>query len=149
MGLSIRLIMFEKYALVSKVLWWMPLLSIALAAHFIFAWSEVGVVMIGFLLQNKFYKLMEPMKAYLICKGDRVEFANDQQEGYVQKFESAKVLRKMRGEDVALSGLFEKELIDLYSHFYLMEQEEKNIVVPYEWILGLEIEELEVDELKG
>ena len=88
---------------------------------------------------------MEPFKALLIRKGDRVEFAKDQQEGYVQKFESAKVLRKMRGEDVALSGLFDKELIALYSHFYLMEQEDKNIVVPYEWILSLEIEELEED----
>ena len=149
MWLSIRLIMFEKYPLVLKILWWMPLLSIALIAHFIFPWSEMAVVLLGLLAQKRFYKFMEPMKAYLIYQGDRVEFANDQQDGYVQKFESAKVLRKMRGEDVALSGLFEKELIDLYSHFYLMEQEEKNIIVPYEWILGLEIEELEVDELKG
>ena len=124
----------------------MAVLSVALIAHFTLPWSEVAVVLLGFFAQNKFYRVMELLKAHLICKGDRVEFANDQQEGYVQKFESAKVLRKMRGEDVALSGLFEKDLIDLYSHFYLMEQEEKNIIVPYEWILGLEIEDLEVEE---
>jgi len=145
MWLSIRLIIFEKYPLVMKILWWVPLLSIALIAHFILPWSEMAVVLLGLLAQNMVYKLMEPMKAYLIRKGDRVEFAQDEQDGYVQKFESAKVLRKMRGEDVALSGLFDKELIGFYSHFYLMEQEDKNIVVPYEWILGLEIEALETE----
>ena len=146
MWFSIRLIMFEKYPLVIKSLWWMVVLSVALIAHFILPWSEVVVVLVGLLSQKSFYRVMEPLKAHLIRKGDRVEFANDQQEGYVQKFESAKVLRKMRGEDVALSGLFEKDLIDLYSHFYLMEQEEKNIIVPYEWILGLEIEDLEIED---
>lgn len=94
-------------------------------------------------MQRKFYKLMEPLKAHLIRIGDHVEFAQDEQEGYVQKFESAMVLQKMRGEDVALSGLFDKDLIDLYHHFYLMKQEKKNIVIPYEWILSLEIVELE------
>ena len=143
MWLSIRLIMFEKYPLLLKILWWTPLLFLALLAHFILPWSELAILLFGFLVQGKFYKMMEPLKALLIRKGDRVEFAQDQQEGYVQKFESAKVLRKMRGEDVALSGLFDKALITLYSHFYLMEQEDKNIVVPYEWILAIEIEELE------
>ena len=145
MWLSIRLIMFEKFPLVLKIVWWIPLLVIALIAHFILAWSEVVFLVLGFLLQKIFYRYMEPLKAYLICKDDRIEFAQDEQEGYIQKFESAKILRKMRGEDVALSGLFDKELIGLYSHFYLVEQEEKNIVIPYEWILSLEIKEFVED----
>ena len=146
MWFSIRLIMFEKYSLLIKSLWWTLVFSVALIAHFILPWSELAVVLLALLVQKRFYRVMEPLKAYLIRRGDRVEFAQDEQEGYVQKFESAKMLRKMQGEDVALSGLFEKELIDLYSHFYLMEQEDKNIIVPYEWILGLEIEGLEIED---
>ncbi len=104
--------------------------------------SEFVVLVIAFLLQKWFYRLMEPSKAKLICIDDSVEFAEDQEDSYIQKFKSGKVLRKMRGEDVALTGLFSEELIPLYSHFYLVELDDKNMVIPYEWILSIDLVEL-------
>jgi hypothetical protein len=85
---------------------------------------------------------MEPSKSKLIRVGDSVEFAEDQEDSYIQKFNSAKILQKMRGEDVLKTGLFSEELIPLYSHFYLVELDDKNAVIPYEWILSIDLVEL-------
>ncbi len=142
MWLSIRLVIFEKYSLILRMLWWLVAFALAFVARVLYMGSEFVVLVIAFLLQKWFYRLMEPSKAKLICIDDSVEFAEDQEDSYIQKFKSGKVLRKMRGEDVALTGLFSEELIPLYSHFYLVELDDKNMVIPYEWILSIDLVEL-------
>ena len=100
----------------------------------------------AFLVQKMFYRLMEPSKSKLIRTGDRVEFAEDEEESYIQKFKTGKILRKMRGEDVLKTGLFSEEMIPLYSHFYLVEMDDKNAIIPYEWVLSIDFEDVMEDE---
>ncbi len=139
MWLSIRLVMFEKYSFILLVVWWLIAFSVAFTVRGLLSGSEFIVLALAFLVQKRFYRYMEPSKAKLIRIGDDVEFAEDEENSYIQKFQSGKVLRKMRGEDVVKTGLFSEELIPLYSHFYLVELEEKNVIVPYEWILSIDL----------
>ena len=147
MWLSIRLVMFEKFTFILMVLWWVLAFITAFVARGLLSGSEFLILAAAYLLQRRFYRLMEPSKSKLIRIGDSVEFAEDQQESYIQKFESGKILRKMRGEDVALTGLFSEELIPFYSHFYLVELDDKNVIVPYEWILSIDL--VELPEIEG
>ena len=142
MWLSIRLVMFEKFSFILMVVWWMMAFAVAFVARGLLSGSEFILLAAAFLVQKRFYRLMEPLKANLIRVGDSVEFAEDQEDSYIQKFNSAKILRKMRGEDVLKTGLFSEELIPLYSHFYLVELDDKNAVIPYEWILSIDLVEL-------
>ncbi len=142
MWLSIRLVMFEKFSFILLVVWWVMAFIVAFVARSVLSGSEFIVLAAAFLLQKRFYRLMEPSKSKLIHVGDSVEYAEDQQESYIQKFKSGKILRKMRGEDVVQTGLFSEDLIPLYSHFYLIEMEDKNAIIPYEWILSIDLVEL-------
>ena len=142
MWLSIRLVMFEKFSFILMVVWWMMAFTVAFVARGLLSGSEFILLAAAFLVQKRFYRWMEPSKSKLIRVGDSVEFAEDQEDSYIQKFNSAKILRKMRGEDVLKTGLFSEELIPLYSHFYLVELDDKNAVIPYEWILSIDLVEL-------
>lgn len=139
---SLRLVLFEKYTLALTVIWWVSAFVLAFVVHGLWIGSGFIVLAVAFLLQKRFYGFMASSKSKLIRIGDRVEFAEDQEESYIQKFKSAKVLRKMRNEDVAKTGLFSEELIPFYSHFYLVEMEDKNAVIPYEWILSIDLEDV-------
>ncbi len=142
MWLSVRIVLFEKYAFVLMLVWWVPSFILAFAVRPLYSGSEFIVLGVAFLLRKRFYLSMANTRARWIRRGDWVEFVEDGHEGYIQVFKHGKVLRKMRGEDVALTGLFEKELIPVYSHFYLLEMEEKNIIVPYEWIVSIELKDV-------
>lgn len=139
---SIRLVMFEKYSFILMVLWWLFAFIIAFITRSLYPGAGLVVVGLAFFTQKYVYRYMERFKSVLIKIGDYVEFAEDQENSYIQKFKIAKVLRKMRGEDVAITGLFDEELIPMYRHFYLVEMNDKNIIIPYEWILSLDMEGL-------
>ena len=143
---TIRLIMFEKFSFILLVVWWMLAFAAAFVARGLYSGSEFVVLAAAFLVQKMFYRLMEPSKSKLIRTGDRVEFAEDEEESYIQKFETGKILRKMRGEDVLKTGLFSEEMIPLYSHFYLVEMDDKNAIIPYEWVLSIDFEDVMEDE---
>jgi len=146
MWLSIRLVMFEKYSFILLVVWWMMAFAIAFVTRGLLSGSEFIVLALAFLAQKHFYRYMEPLKAKLIRIGDDVEFAEDEENSYIQKFQSGKVLQKMRGEDVLKTGLFSEELIPLYSHFYLVKLEDKNVIVPYEWVLSIDLPDVLEEE---
>lgn len=141
MWLSIRLVMFEKYHFVLLVLWWLFAFVVAFIARGIYPGAGLVVVGLAFVMQKRLFRYMERFKSMLIRIGDTVEFAEDEADGYIQKFKTGKVLRKMSGEDVATTGLINKELIPMYTHFYLVEIDDKNIIIPYEWVLSLDFEE--------
>ena len=146
MWLSLRVVVFENYTTVITYTWWLFTFIVAVAAHFIFFGSEVGVIVFALVFQKYVYVSMKKVKSKLIMRGDIVEFASDQDEGYVQHFKNAIVLRKMYAKDVKTTRLFSEALLPLYSHFYLVKLEDENAIIPYEWIVGLEIESLlEVD----
>ena len=146
MWLSVRLVMFEKYSFILLGVWWMMAFAVAFIVRSLLSGSEFILLAAAFLAQKRFYRLMEPSKAKLLRVGDQIEFAEDQADSYIQKFERGKILQKMRGEDVIKTGLFSEELIPLYSHFYLVKLEDKNIIVPYEWILSIDFMDALEDE---
>ena len=139
---SIRLVMFEKYNFMLMLFWWLFTFIIAFVTRSLYPGAGLVVVGLAFFTQKRVYRFMERFKSSLIKIGDYVEFVEDTESSYVQKFKTAKVLRKMRGEDVAITGLFDESLIPMYTHFYLVEMEDKNIIVPYEWILSIDMEGL-------
>ena len=141
LGLSIRLILFEKYSFVLLLVWWLLAFALAFVARAIYPGMGLVVVGLAFVVQRPLYRHMARFRSALIKRGDMVEFVEDTQESYVQQFKRGKILEKMRGEDVAATGLFSEEMIPLYHHFYLVETPEKNMIVPYEWILSLDFEE--------
>ena len=139
---SIRLVMFEKYSFILMVLWWLLTFIVAFVMRSLYPGAGLVVVGLAFFAQKYVYRYMERFKSLLIHTGDYVEFVEELQESYVQQFKTAKVLRKMRGEDVAKTGLFDETLIPMYRHFYLVEMKDENVIVPYEWILSLDMEGL-------
>lgn len=142
LGFSLRFILFEKYKEALMLLWW----GSAAAAAFVLKELWTGGIFIApvaaFVLQKRFYRLMGRSKSRLIRIGDSVEYAHAGDESCLQIFKSAKVLRKMRVEDAARTGLFPEEMLALYSHFYLVDMGKKNAVIPYEWILSIDPGEL-------
>jgi len=146
MWLYIRLVLFEKYGFFMALLFWVLTFVVAFILHGLYQGLGVVIVILAFAFQKKFYRFMETKKARLLRKGDRVEFAEGEEESYVQKFNRGKILERMRGEDVLLTTLFDAELVPFYSHFYLIEMEEKNTIIPYEWILSIDPTELGIAE---
>ncbi len=142
MWLYIRLVLFEKYGFFMTLMLWVTTFVVAFILHGLYQGLGLLIVILAFAFQKKFYHYMESKKAALLRKGDRVEFAEGEEEGYVQKFNSGKILERMRGEDVLLTTLFDGELVPFYSHFYLIEMEDKNTIIPYEWILSIDTTEL-------
>ena len=123
-------------------IWWASSFLFAFIFHDIWRGSGLIVAAAAFVVQKRFYSFMAPFKSKFIRLGDRIEFAEDNGESTIQTFKSAKVLRRMRGEDVAKTGLFSEELMPFYSRFYLVELENKNAIIPYEWILSIDPEDL-------
>lgn len=141
MLLAIRVIVFEKYKRVVITIWWVTALAVGYLVNSLWCGSGFMVLAIAVAMQRNYVRRMEQLKSRLIRIGDRIEFAKEEEDGYVQQFESARVLRKMRGEDVAISGFFSDEMVPFYSHFYLVEMEDKNAIIPYEWILSIELDD--------
>ena len=139
---SIRLVIFEKYNFVLMLLWWLLTFSVAFVTRSLYPGAGLVVVGLAFFTQKRVYKFMDRFKSGLIKIDDFVEFAEDTENSYVQKFKTAKILRKMRGEDVVITGLFDEALIPMYTHFYLVEMKDKNIIIAYEWILSIDMEGL-------
>ncbi len=136
--LAVRIIVFEKYRRVMLTLWWTTALLLGYLTNSHLCGSGFMMLAIAVAGQRSYLRWAQKRKSKLIHVGDRVEFAEEEEDGYIQKFGSGRILRQMRGEDVAISGFFSNELIALYSHFYLVEMEEKNTIIPYEWILSIE-----------
>jgi len=121
--------------------WWFAVFMLAFMLRALYPGLGLLAVGIAFFLQRYVYRYMARYRPLLIKEGDLVEYAEDQQKGYIQKFNRGRVLRKMRSEDVAKSGGFPQEMIPLYSHFYIVSLEEKNVIIPFEWLLSLDFEE--------
>jgi len=139
---SIRLVIFERYNFVLMVVWWLLAFGLAFITRSLYPGAGLLVVGLAFFTQKYVYRFMERFKSGFIKTGDYVEFVDDTENSYVQKFKTAKVLRKMRGVDVVITGLFDEALIPMYTHFYLVEMKDKNIIVPYEWVLSIDMEGL-------
>ena len=142
--LVVRVIVFEKYTVVTALLWLLLTGLLALLAFFIHYGITLAVVVFSLLFYTKVQKYLLEKQYLLIRPGDRVEYAVSGGDETLQTFATAKVLRRMRARDLAKSSLFDSEYLDLYEHFYLVDSGEKNEVIAYEWIIGIEAGDLDV-----
>lgn len=139
--LVMRVLLFEKYEEVVLYTWWL----VVVIAAVIFYWLDyrvaLGVIVFGFLAASWFRKSMQSLKPRLLRSGDRIEYVFPDAE-LSEQFRQAVMISPMPKEEVARRSLFDAGQIDEYSRFYLISAGKKNRVIPYEWIMGIEIGEL-------
>lgn len=139
----IRALLFEKYTQVITVAWfgffaivWIVFLPL----HWSFSVTAMVIALIGY---RFFYTKTLVLKQYLIALGDYVEYTPIDTSSSLDSdtlFKTCKILRRLKKEEVQLSGGFEKAYIEYYDTFFLCEEGNKNIFIPYEWILRIETE---------
>jgi hypothetical protein len=142
MGLALRIVLFEKYVPAVTLLWWM-LVGIGAVCAFLVHWIAGSALFVfGVLLFRKVKALMLKYRYRLIRRGDRVEYALPDADALAEQFATASVLQYLRREDVAHTSLFDPELLPFYSHYYLVKTGKKNSVIPYEWIVSIELDDV-------
>jgi hypothetical protein len=141
MGLALRIVLFETYISAVTLLWWMLVGFVAIVA-FLAHWAAGAVVLLfGALLFRRAKALMLTYRYRLIRRGDRVEYALPEADALAEQFATAKVLQYLRREDVSKTSLFDPELLPFYSHFYLVKTGKKNGIIPFEWIVSIELDD--------
>lgn len=141
--LSLRSIVFEQYTLVISILWF--------GSFFLFFLLSIGIhwslgiilLLLAFFAYRNYVLIMLKQKYRLIRIGDYVEYSPlDTNEDPLKSdlYERAKIVRPMQQDEVALSGGFTKKYLEYYEQYYLCEYKEKNIFIPFEWILSIETE---------
>lgn len=138
-----RVILFDKFTAVFFFFY----LLLALSLAFIFSvlhWSAaVIVLLLALVLFSVLLRNVQFLKRALVCKGDRIEFADPQASDEKEMFKTATVLLKMRLDEVKKSKLISQELMEGSRYFYLVEIDKKPIVISYDWIIGLAPEVLD------
>jgi len=143
MSLSLRAVLFEKYSLVVSAVWstfFLILLVVLSGLHWSFA---LVVIVVSFGVYRLYFNFMMLQKYHLIFKGDCVEYTplNDDETIVQSKlFKTTKVSRLMKQDEVKLSGGFESEYLEYYELFYLCEDKNKKLFIPFEWIIRIETE---------
>ncbi len=141
MFLVIRVVLFEKYEQTIKYLWWILTFTVALIFYWLDYRVTVAVVLIGFLSSSFIQKMMQSLKPLLLKSGDRVEYVKPDAE-LQEQFQQAGLISVIPKKEVLKRKLFDSEQIDEYDRFYLLAGKKKTFVIPYEWIIGIEISEL-------
>ena len=136
-----RVIVFEKYTLSVALFWWIFIGVSVLIFYWLDYRVAVGIALLGLIFSGLFQGYMVNLKHLLLRNGDRIEYALPDQGEMMQQFKTARLLRQMHVEDVAKRSLFDAEHLGFYTRFYLIDTGRKNIVIPYEWIMGIELEE--------
>lgn len=141
--LVIRAIVFEKYTQFVAVVWF-GFFGLIFLMFMSLHWSFlVGIIIVSLVGYPPLNKASIGWKYLLICKGDYVEYAPLDTSETLETaalFKTVKVLRYLKQDEVKVSGGFEREYLEFYEHFYLCEDKNKNIFIPYEWILRIETE---------
>jgi hypothetical protein len=77
----------------------------------------------------------------LIRTADRVEYAvaDMDENDYKQRFVTGVVLHRMENEEAEHSSTYSELLMAQSRHFFLVQSPEATRVVPFEWVVGIEI----------
>jgi hypothetical protein len=92
------------------------------------------------LFYKKVYGSALRNKYRLVRKGDLVEYMLPQGSSLLQEFKYAKVRHRLNREELTATKLFDKDEAEPYEQFFLIDTGEKNIAIPFEWIMGIEFE---------
>ena len=137
--LVFRLIAFERLETLVAGVWWFLILVTALVVG---GWTAAVLIVMGLLLHLPLRRFFVARRYGLILRGDRVEYAVPTEEGSVQRFETATVLRRMGHAQVEQNDAFAIAEPELYEGFFLVDDGSRNRVIPFEWVVSLETGEL-------
>ncbi len=140
----IRVVLFEKLTTLFAWVWWGAALIVSLLTAYI-DWSVSALVIVGaMVLYRPLQRFFLGKRHLLIRRGDTVEYAEPDENTQIQQFQTAKVLRTMTPENAEKTETFDTDQLAYYEHFFLVETGKQNRVIPYEWIIALEAEALEL-----
>ncbi|MEA3373357.1 MAG: hypothetical protein U9Q62_06660 [Campylobacterota bacterium] len=139
--LVMRVVLFERFEQVVLYGWWLLIATGALIFYWLDYRVAVGVVVFGFLASSSAQKAMHSLKPVLLRSGDRIEYVLPDAE-LQEQFQQAVLISAIAKEEVAKRGLFDTEQIDEYLRFYLISSGKRTMAIPYEWIMGIEINDL-------
>ena len=150
----LRVMFFEKFTLVFTVFYILVILSISYVLSAVHWSVSLVVLVLAVLLYTKSLGGFQFLKRSLIRKNDRIEYADPRSEEASEMFKMAKVLLKMKPDEVKKTSLISEELMEGNHHFYLVQADEKPTVIAYDWIMGLSPEMLdasleEFDDVQG
>lgn len=138
-----RVMIFEKFSAVFFFFYLLFVLSLGFVLSVIHWSAAVAVLLLGFLLFSRALQGFQFLKRALIRKGDRIEYADPNASQTNQIFKKAKVLLKMRFDEVQKSRLIPQELMEGNRHFFLVETKKKPTIIAYDWIIGISPEMLD------
>jgi hypothetical protein len=141
--LSLRVVVFEKPETAVTLLWSGPALLAVLVMLMYSVQAALVTSAVMLLALAALRRWARTNRYRLVRTGDRIEFADvtAPDEGYVQRFASGVVLRRMTKEDVVRSGAYEAERMEPEKRFFLVRTPEKTMIVALAWIVGIELEE--------
>lgn len=140
-GRTLRAMAFEKpYASAGIV--WCALVLLPLVLAFSLSVGLGALVLVAAIaafvpfrrwVHHRIYKLIRP--------ADQIEFVDtNKSDDWKQAFDVGIVVTYMHREHVRQSGGFDKMLLEDFEHYFLIEKQKKNLIVPLEWILGIELD---------
>ncbi|OQX59832.1 MAG: hypothetical protein B5M52_02145 [Helicobacteraceae bacterium 4484_230] len=140
-SLALRVGVFEQFVLSVKIFWAAFILFLAALGYVVSLWVSVLFILLGILLYKQVYSAAQRNKFRLLRKGDLVEYMLPDGSSPLQEFRRAKVRHRLNSKEVAAAKLFTEDEAELYEQFFLVDTGEKNIAIPFEWIMGIEFEE--------
>lgn len=143
-----RSVIFERFAIFVFIFWWLMTSLFALIVYWLDPTVAIAVLAFGAIMYPIFRRAIVFKKHILLREGDYIEYAIVTDEELVQRFKIGRLLRELSAETVVRQGLFDESDLGLYSQFYLVDDKSSNIVIPYEWVLGIELglDEIEREE---
>lgn len=142
--LVFRVILFEQLTPAFDVAWGFVTVVTAIVVAMEDMRTGLVVTVVGAVFYRPLKRYLLRNKQWLIRRGDSVEYSVPSDEDVMQRFETARVLRRMSREHVRRAGSFDADHLDFYEHFFLVDTGETNRVIPYEWIVSIETGELEL-----
>jgi hypothetical protein len=144
--LALRIIAFEKTDETSLGIWTAVTLPVTVV---LFATSVPSAAFIFLGVMTAFFFVfrrgMRRSRFRLVRIADRVEYADvsTTEDDYRQRFTTGVVLQRMGPEDVKRSGKFDPDTMGEAKHFYLVRSRSGTRIIPFEMIVGIELDGLE------
>ncbi len=146
----LRVMSFEKFSTVFFSFYIIIVLGLSSVFSVIHWAVSLVFFVLALLLFTKVLVRFEFLKRSLIHKNDRIEYADPQSQKSSEMFKIAKVLLKMKADEVKKTSLISQELMEGNKHFYLVQADDKPRVIAYDWIMGIRPEMLEeLDDIQG
>lgn len=149
----LRVISFEKFTLIFSVFYILFILSLSYVLSAVHWGVSLLLLLLAVVSLTRVLDNFQFLKRSLIHKNDRIEYADPSSEDSSKMFKMAKVLLKMKADEVRKTSLISEELMEGSHHFYLVQVDAKPTVIAYDWIMGLSPEMLdaskEFDDIQG